>query len=566
MEDVQSLQAAELALLEQLREAIPTRVMIDVGAHHGHTLAPFLEAGWQVYAFEPIAANRAVMQRRWPNCPRLILRPEAVSDSSGTRTMHLALRDDGTLHDYHHSLEDIGDHPQFQKGPTVPVPAVSLNDLAARGELPRQVGFLKIDTEGHDAAVLRGASEIAATVVCVEFWCDGLFGGRCPSPPEQMVALMATRGYSSYLAVIHDGPRTRYQWSFLQGLTPTSWGNLFFFHETEPAVAAAVRQMRLGTTVAAPDQAAPVGRLPRLLQHAFSTRRPLVFYDIGAYQGDFAADMLRWFPDAQGLAFEPTPATFEELKRRFSGESRLQLHPLALSDTPGTANYYLTDRPYNNSLLPPSDHAVQATATVQVATVDQLRQQDGRPVALLKIDAQGHDLHILRGAAQTLRQDRPAVLVEATFIPMYQQQDDYAELLIYMRQMDYQLSGQFLQHATPDGLLAYADWLFLPAEVHARLVPPRRLERYVCGDSDALQEMNRLLETACEERLELVRQLQAVNTAREQLLQEQNRLIMKLSQPSVRQAVRMLLGALRRSVRRRLSRLRPRLPLFSARP
>ena len=47
-EQVAQLQAQELALFAGLRQVVQPPVMIDVGAHHGVTLAPFLEAGWQV--------------------------------------------------------------------------------------------------------------------------------------------------------------------------------------------------------------------------------------------------------------------------------------------------------------------------------------------------------------------------------------------------------------------------------------------------------------------------------------------------------------------------------------
>src|SRR3546814_3086227 len=39
-------------------------VMIDVGAHHGHALFPFLEKGWRVFAFEPDDRNRAILEKR----------------------------------------------------------------------------------------------------------------------------------------------------------------------------------------------------------------------------------------------------------------------------------------------------------------------------------------------------------------------------------------------------------------------------------------------------------------------------------------------------------------------
>src|SRR3546814_16404027 len=38
--------------------------MIDVGAHHGHALFPFVQKGWKVFAFEPDDGNRALLEKR----------------------------------------------------------------------------------------------------------------------------------------------------------------------------------------------------------------------------------------------------------------------------------------------------------------------------------------------------------------------------------------------------------------------------------------------------------------------------------------------------------------------
>ena len=72
------------------------------------------------------------------------------------------MRFDGTPHDYYHSLEHTRADRYHRKGRTIEVPVVSLDALIGSAEIPKRVGFLKIDTEGHDLAVLRGAEEMLA--------------------------------------------------------------------------------------------------------------------------------------------------------------------------------------------------------------------------------------------------------------------------------------------------------------------------------------------------------------------------------------------------------------------
>src|SRR5262245_22069244 len=287
---VAALQAEEITLARLLAGLIDSRFLIDVGAHHGTALEPFLDAGWQVLAFEPIEANRRRLAERFAGRPRLEVRPEAVSSGSGTRTLHLALRPDGSPHEYYHSLEHLPDDAWHRKGGRVAVPAVSLDDLAARGEVPRRVGFLKIDTEGHDLAVLRGAATLDCDVVSVEFWGAGHALGKSPSPPEQMIELLRQRGYTSYVAVCHHGEALTLRFSTWRGVPADAWGNLLFFG---PGRGDLYRRVVAYLEAAQGPATTPgASRLLDVLGTVFPDRGGLTFLDVGAYRGDFTAALL----------------------------------------------------------------------------------------------------------------------------------------------------------------------------------------------------------------------------------------------------------------------------------
>jgi FkbM family methyltransferase len=224
------LQWIENVLHQTMRAGISVPFMIDVGAHHGTSIEPFLNAGWSGIAFEPMEHNRRRMAERLGQNPRLTIRPEAVSDRTTTRLLQLALDGNGVLHEFHHSLEDFKTDPWHTKGPKIEVATVSLDDLVARGEVPSAVGFLKIDTEGHDLCVLRGASQIESEVVSVEFWNPGHTFGPSPSPAKAMVKLLRERGFEQFIAVTHFLDQTEVFYSTLDGVRPDAWGNLILFH------------------------------------------------------------------------------------------------------------------------------------------------------------------------------------------------------------------------------------------------------------------------------------------------------------------------------------------------
>jgi FkbM family methyltransferase len=300
---VARLQSAEIDVFGLLAEHLQTRCMIDVGAHHGSTLLPFLHAGWRVFAFEPVEANRSRLLARCGASERLTVRPEAVSDHSGTVAFHLALSLDGSLDSPYHSLERTRADRYHRKGDTVAVAAVSLDDLAARSELPHRVGFLKIDTEGHDLAVLRGAAGLDCEVISVEFWGERHPLGRSPSPASDMVRLLAERGYDSYLVLWHDADRTHLLDSTLQGLPANAWGNLVFFRSSHQAL---YRQIldRCQAATATPVPAAADRRLLRLLGSLFPEKSGLVVAEAGSAAGDQVAELRQAFPQSSGVGLD----------------------------------------------------------------------------------------------------------------------------------------------------------------------------------------------------------------------------------------------------------------------
>jgi FkbM family methyltransferase len=238
---VANLQWVENRLYRLLRDGVRERCMVDVGAHHGTSLEPFLRSGWRCFAFEPIEANRDQLRASFLDNPLLVVRAEAVSDKPGTGQLQLALNLDGSLHEYHHSLERIREDAWHRKGPTVEVPLVSLDSLIAAGELPPRAGFLKVDTEGHDLAVLRGATRLECETISVEFWNDGHAFGPSPSPAADMIRLLAQRGYPWFIGLSHHLDQTELHYSNLDGLRPESWGNLVFFHRSRTDLYDAIR-------------------------------------------------------------------------------------------------------------------------------------------------------------------------------------------------------------------------------------------------------------------------------------------------------------------------------------
>src|SRR5205823_1388212 len=85
----------------------------------------------------------------------------------------------------------------------------------------------------------------------------------------------------------------------------------------------------------------------------------------------------------------------------------------AASDEQGTATLFLAADPAFHSISHVDAVPVAGTTTVQTTTLDILWRDGGMPtVSLLKIDAEGAEMDILRGASELLARDHPAILIE----------------------------------------------------------------------------------------------------------------------------------------------------------
>lgn len=139
------------------------------------------------------------------------------------------------------------------------------------------------------------------------------------------------------------------------------------------------------------------------------TAPPHTVLDVGGHFGEWSRSLLRAAADqpVDLHIFEPASFTFTELQRQMGGLEHITLNHVALSDAPGEANLRLVhEGAGTNSLVPFAPHGdlrEAAVETVSVTTIDAYCLGRGiQRVALLKTDAEGNDLRILRGASQLL--------------------------------------------------------------------------------------------------------------------------------------------------------------------
>lgn len=171
-----------------------------------------------------------------------------------------------------------------------------------------------------------------------------------------------------------------------------------------------------------------------------------IVFDVGANNGGTASKFEVAFPKARIYCFEPVRATFETLKRNLKGHTNIACHNVAFGATEGQATVYLTGQSDTNSLVKPD--TVVGQEVVEVCTVDgfSIRNPEIERIDLLKIDTEGFDLEVLKGAKDMLSAGKVSfVLTEVGFHPGDTRHVLFDDVRSYLLSMGFAVFGIYDQ-------------------------------------------------------------------------------------------------------------------------
>jgi FkbM family methyltransferase len=216
------------------------------------------------------------------------------------------------------------------------------------------------------------------------------------------------------------------------------------------------RALRHGVAAAVEHDAAPFGP-------AFRT-----VIDVGANRGQFALVARRRFPAARLICVEPLARPRQLLGRVLAGGGELEVLPVAAAAEDGQADLVVSRSDDSSSLLAMT--SLQTTSfpgTGEAArTIVRTARLDGlidpallaSPV-LLKVDVQGSELGVLRGASGLLRVI-DEVLVECSFAELYSGQALAWEVVDFMHRDGFALVAVCSAVEDSQGRVLQADLLF----------------------------------------------------------------------------------------------------------
>lgn len=135
--------------------------------------------------------------------------------------------------------------------------------------------------------------------------------------------------------------------------------------------------------------------------------------DVGCHKGEILDLMLTYSPQGKHYAFEPIPYLFENLKVKYAHKATL--YPYALSDKSGSTTFNLVKNAPAYSGIQKRKYAVKnpeiEEINVELKTLDELIPTDEK-IHFIKIDVEGGEFGVLKGAKSLLKRNKPIILFE----------------------------------------------------------------------------------------------------------------------------------------------------------
>lgn len=215
---------------------------------------------------------------------------------------------------------------------------------------------------------------------------------------------------------------------------------------------------------------APPRGFPASLAYVRSTGiSPRTVFDVGVGRG--TPWLYEAFPEAKFVLFEPL-SVFEPDLERLQSRYGADVHRLALSNRSGVADFHSNvEFPTSSSLYEIDPHFQELAKRLQqehrferqVVTVDTLdRLNTYAPPYVIKLDVEGSEIDVLRGAQATLARTE-LLVTEMSVMRRLRSEPTFAEMIAHLDAWGFELFDiPNLAQARENGPLLYLDAVFVP--------------------------------------------------------------------------------------------------------
>ncbi len=172
--------------------------------------------------------------------------------------------------------------------------------------------------------------------------------------------------------------------------------------------------------------------------------------DIGAHKGEILDLFCYYAPNGKHFAFEPIPYFYDKLRRQFKN---VAIYPFALSNETGEKDFFwIKNHPAYSGLNKRkfSENTSTEKITVQVKQLQEIIPTTTR-IKFIKIDVEGAEILVLKGAENILKINKPYIVFEFGLGGSDYYQTTADDMYEYLSGMQYKLYSfdNFLAHSAP---------------------------------------------------------------------------------------------------------------------
>ncbi|MBL9157850.1 MAG: FkbM family methyltransferase [Verrucomicrobiales bacterium] len=207
-----------------------------------------------------------------------------------------------------------------------------------------------------------------------------------------------------------------------------------------------------------------------------SDRRITTLIDCGSNAGQYVEELKKTGWTGKVFSFEPLSDAYSKLRAKAEASEGWKTYQCALGEENGESTIQIAGNSYSSSLLQFSDDFKElrpdaspvGSETVTVRRLDDVVKEEGLTFEgpmMLKIDVQGFEMSVLRGALKTL--PRVSILqCELALVPSYEGGATFVEVRDFLRERGFVLAHLIDGHANHEtGELREVDGVFLNTRV-----------------------------------------------------------------------------------------------------
>lgn len=214
------------------------------------------------------------------------------------------------------------------------------------------------------------------------------------------------------------------------------------------------------------------------LEKLYPLKNFMTIFDVGANVGQSTIIYIDKFKNGKIYSFEPVYATFQKLKKATSTNKNVSCFHTALGEFKGSQVIPLQEKSTLNSLSSTRNATISEgdeTEEIKIEKLDQIfLDLKLSEIDFLKIDTEGFEMEVLKGAENTLQQGKIKFILLELGIKKHPRTTFYNDVSNYLSLNGYDVVGFYKQSSslyTKGRFLMHSDVLFVNSDWSKTLRP-----------------------------------------------------------------------------------------------